>query len=66
MTADNDAQDFSDLRTQAAINLVQLLNMARFDSPHSSIQLQAKYFINDIIRAVTQAQIDCMTNGLKK
>lgn len=58
--------DYNELQEEAASNLICLLNMVRGLAPNAHIQLQAKYVVADIVRATTQAQIDCLSKGLER
>jgi hypothetical protein len=61
-----DIDAYNELRLAAAVNLISLINMIRFDSPGEQITLQAKYVVDDMVRAATQAQVDCLSKGLEQ
>jgi hypothetical protein len=56
------------MRASAAKGLVNLIVLyLSSDEPNfTQLELAAKYIVDDIVRATTQAQTDCLTKGLEK
>lgn len=61
-----DEAKYTEIRHQTAKGLVDLLHLHQSDCGREHLLLAAKFVVDDIVTAVTQGQVDCLTKGMER
>lgn len=61
-----DELKYNEIQERAAKGMVDLVVAHYCKASYGQMVLSAKYIVQDIVQAVAQAQVDCLSEGLKR